>query len=82
MKTIDQYPQTVLWSAEDNAYVGYCPAVFAGGGVCHGDDPVEVLRELRELVEEEVNRLRAAGLPLPPAAPLSDPVETVGVMAA
>ena len=60
MNQIDLYAQAVAWSAGDNVYVGACPAFFGPEGVCHGDDPVEVLRELRGLVAEE-------GLKLPPA---------------
>jgi predicted RNase H-like HicB family nuclease len=79
MKAIDQYPQTVVWSAEDDTYVGYCSSFFAGG-VCHGDDPVEVLRELRDIVAGELERYRQEGLPLPRAALVSEPVQTVGVL--
>ena len=82
MNTIDQYPQTVLWSAEDNAYVGYCLSVFRGGGVCHGDDPVEVLKALRELVEEELERLRTEGKPWPAAVALPEPRQTIGTLTA
>jgi hypothetical protein len=82
MNAIDQYPQTVLWSEEDKAYVGYCLSVFRGGGVCHGDDPVEVLKELRGLVEEELGRLRTEGKPWPLPVGLPEPRQTIGALAA
>ena len=61
---IDQYPQRVVWSAEDGAFVGYCPAFFCGG-VCHAPDPVSALRALRQLIAGEIARYREEGLPLP-----------------
>ena len=79
MNAIDQFPQTVAWSAEVDTYVGYCPAFFAGG-VCHGDDPVEVLRELRGLIEGELQRYIDEGLTLPAASSL--PAQTVGILEA
>ncbi len=82
MNQIDLYTQTVAWSAEDNVYVGYCRAFFGNGGVCHGSDPVDVLRELRGLVAGELHRYAAEGLTLPPqTAKAADPVEVVGTLA-
>ncbi len=65
MKTADQYHSYVAWSDEDEVYIGYCPDLFIGG-VCHGNDPVAVYAELREIVEEEIDDCVAAGRTLPP----------------
>ena len=35
MKPEDQYLKFVLWSDEDEVYVGFCPDLFPCGGVCH-----------------------------------------------
>lgn len=62
----DRYHVFVEWSDEDSLYIGHCPDLFPYGGVCHGDDPVAVYAELREIVEEEVADLLAVAKPLPP----------------
>lgn len=81
MNAIDHYSHGVWWSPEDDAYVGYCPAFFAGG-VCHGSDPGAVQRELGELVAGEIRRYREEGLPLPSAEDFAVvPVEISGVPA-
>lgn len=64
-KPTDIYHRWVAWSEEDQVYVGHCPDLF-GGGV-HGDDPVEVARELQEAIDEWEEIHRKDGIPFPPA---------------
>ena len=78
MKTGDQYLRFVRWSDEDQHYIGYCPDLFPWGGVCHGPDEQETYRNLRDLVDQEVSELTAAGKDLPPS--LTRPMrEAIGV---
>ncbi len=60
-----QYIKIVKWSDEDQCYIGYCPGVI--GPCCHGDDEVEVYRELCEIVDEwiEIARQENESLPSP-----------------
>ena len=46
----DIYHRWVEWSEEDQVYIGRCPDLFLGG--CHGDDPLEVAKELQEIINE------------------------------
>ncbi|MFM9905386.1 MAG: hypothetical protein ACKVQJ_12550 [Pyrinomonadaceae bacterium] len=39
----DQYEKIVVWSDEDDCYIGTCPEFFFGG--VHGDDPIKVFEE-------------------------------------
>jgi predicted HicB family RNase H-like nuclease len=64
MKISDCYLKIVEWSEEDQCYVGTCPGLFYGG--CHGDNEVEVYKELREIAEENVALYKKNGKPLPP----------------
>ena len=41
MKTEDRYLKFVMWSDEDQSYVGHCPDLFPWGGVCHGQTEEE-----------------------------------------
>lgn len=68
MKREDRYLKFVRWSDEDNAYVGFCPDLFPWGGVCHGQDEEETYRQLRQLVQGEIEELTAAGRALPEPA--------------
>jgi predicted RNase H-like HicB family nuclease len=45
-----KYIKIVEWSDEDECFIGYCPGVI--GPCCHGDDEVEVYRQLCEIVDE------------------------------
>ena len=76
MKLADQYLRFVRWSDEDNQYVGYCPDLFPWGGVCHGADEQETYRELRQMIDQEVGELIAAGkdLPIPLTRPMREAV--------
>jgi predicted RNase H-like HicB family nuclease len=78
MKTEDRYLKFVRWNDDDGAYVGYCPDLFPGGGVCHGADEEQTYRQLRDLVREEIEELLASNKELP--APATRPMrELVGV---
>jgi hypothetical protein len=62
MKTIDEYHRWVEWSDEDQVYIGRCPDLITG---IHGDDPIQVYRELGEVVQDVIDHFHAAGKPLP-----------------
>ena len=72
MKAADQYHKWVQWSEEDQVYVGKCPDLITG---IHGDDPVQLYRDLCEVVEEVIAHFQAAGKPLP--APRTHPMMEV-----
>ncbi len=63
MKKSDYYLKVVEWSAEDGCYVGTCPGLMLGG--VHGDDEVEVYKELCQVVDEWVELYAADGRELP-----------------
>ena len=65
MKTEDSYLKFVLWSDEDNCYVGYCPDLFPWGGVCHSATEEQTYAQLCSLVRGEVEELRKAGKEIP-----------------
>ena len=64
MKDSDRYLKIVEWSEEDQCYVGTCPGLFYGG--CHGDNEVQVYKELSKIVEENIALYKENGKPLPP----------------
>lgn len=59
----DQYEKIVFWSDEDQVFIGMCPEVMYGG--VHGDDPVEVFKELLEVVDEWAAIFERDGTPFP-----------------
>lgn len=59
----DQYEKIVVWSKEDNCFIGTCPELLAGG--VHGDDSLEVFKELLEVVDEWVEIFKKDGRELP-----------------
>lgn len=63
MKESAKYVKLVEWSNEDNCYVGSCPGLLYGG--CHGDNELDVFRELCEIVEETVKLYQKDGKTLP-----------------
>lgn len=65
MKTIDRYHKWVEWSEVDGTYIGKCPDLITG---IHGDDPVELYRELCETVSEVIAHFEQQTRPLPPAS--------------
>ena len=64
MKAIDGYHRWVEWSDEDQVYIGKCPDLITG---IHGDDPVEVYKELGEVVQEVIDHFQQIGRELPAA---------------
>lgn len=68
MKPEDRYLKFVRWEEDDRLYVGYCPDLFPWGGVCHAESEDNAFRQLRELVQEEVQELQLAGKELPPVS--------------
>lgn len=64
MKSIaDQYEKIIVWSKEDNCFIGMCPELFAGG--VHGEDSLEVFKELLEVVDEWTEIFEKEGRELP-----------------
>lgn len=72
-----RYIKIVQWSEEDQAFVGRCPGVI--GPCCHGPDETEVYRELCSIVEDWIERMQAAGQPLPPATSGGNLAQLIGV---
>ena len=60
-----KYLKVVLWSDEDQCYVGRCPGLFFGG--CHGQNETKVYADLCKLVEEHLAELLANRETMPPA---------------
>jgi len=60
-----KYIKIVEWSEEDRCFVGYCPGII--GRCCHGEDEVEVYRELCQIVDEwlEIAQQESRELPAP-----------------
>lgn len=50
MSESTKYIKIVEWSDEDECFIGYCSGII--GPCCHGDDEVEVFRQLCEIVDE------------------------------
>lgn len=69
----DVYEKIIVWSDEDQVFIGMCPELFYGG--VHGDDSVEVFKELCEVVDEWVEIFKKDGKSLP--APKRTVLETV-----
>lgn len=69
MKTIDEYHRWVEWSDEDQTYIGRCPDLITG---IHGDDPIQVYRELGEVIQETIDHFQAEGKPLPRTRPMME----------
>ncbi|MCX7412196.1 MAG: type II toxin-antitoxin system HicB family antitoxin [Planctomycetia bacterium] len=63
MNKADRYTKLVVWSDEDNCFIGTCPELFYGG--CYGDDAKQVFAELCELAEEAIETLEEVGKPSP-----------------
>ncbi|MCG9131325.1 hypothetical protein J5I95_06535 [Candidatus Poribacteria bacterium] len=58
-----KYIKIVEWSDEDECFIGYCPGII--GPCCHGDNEVEVFRQLCEIVDELLAHVREKNKPLP-----------------
>ena len=59
-----KYIKIVEWSEEDQCFIGYCRGVI--GPCCHGDDEVEVHRELCRIVDEWLVIAHQENKALPP----------------
>ena len=64
MRPSDRYHKWVEWSEEDHAYLGKCPDLITG---IHGDDPVQLYRELCDVVDEVIQHFETEGRALPPS---------------
>ncbi len=62
-KESDLYKKIVYWSDEDNCFIGMCPELMYGG--VHGDDALEVFKELNKAVEDVIEIFEEDGKPLP-----------------
>ena len=58
-----KYIKIVEWSDEDECFIGYCPGII--GPCCHGDDEVEVYRQLCEIVDELLDHAQKKNKSLP-----------------
>jgi len=65
MKENDTYLKIVEWSEENSCYVGSVPGRI--GKCCHGDDDLEVYRELCAILYEWIDIYQKDGQPLPRA---------------
>jgi hypothetical protein len=63
-KQSDRYPLFVSWSDKDQAFIGYCPALFLGG-VCHDENRIAAYAKLVEIVEEDIQSRLEKGENLP-----------------
>ncbi len=64
MKPVDQFHKWVEWSEEDQVYIGRCPDLITG---IHGDDPVQVFRELGDVLDEVIEHYHKTGRTVPAA---------------
>jgi predicted RNase H-like HicB family nuclease len=62
MKQSDQYLKWIEWSEEDQVYIGKCPDIITG---IHGDEPIQLYRELCEVVEDVIQHFENENRPLP-----------------
>lgn len=72
-----RYLKVVMWSEEDQVYVGQCPGIV--GPCCHGDDEVKVYRQLCAIVAEQIADLHRDGDPLPPDTAQTDAARRIVV---
>ena len=63
MKISDKYHKWVEWSEEDQVYIGKCPDLITG---IHGDDPLQVYKDLCEVIEDIIHPYESENRPLPP----------------
>ncbi len=59
-----KYLKIVEWSDEDNCFIGQCPGII--GPCCHGNDEIEVYKELCQIVEEWLEIAKRENKKLPP----------------
>ncbi len=58
----DNYHKWVEWSDEDQVYLGKCPDLITG---IHGDNPIQVYKDLCEVVEDVIRHFESENRPLP-----------------
>jgi len=58
-----RYLKLVEWSEKDGCFVGSAPPII--GPCCHGSTEVEVMAQLRVIVEEWIETMLGEGHPLP-----------------
>ena len=58
MKAADRYHRWVEWSEDEQVYFGKCPDLITG---IHGDDPVEISRDLCETIEDVIRHHNETG---------------------
>ncbi len=65
----DNYHKWVEWSDEDQVYLGRCPDLITG---IHGDDPIQVYKDLCEVVEDVILHFESENrsLPTPQVRPM------------
>jgi len=65
----DNYHKWVEWSDEDQVYLGRCPDIITG---IHGDDPIQVYKDLCEVVEDVIRHFESENrsLPIPRVRPM------------
>ncbi len=64
MKERDKYLKIVEWSEKDKCYVGSVPGWI--GKCCHGDDELEVYKDVCAIVDEWIELYKKEGRPQPP----------------
>ena len=71
MKTVDKYHKWVEWSDADKVYIGKCPDLITG---IHGDDPIQVYKDLCEVIEDVIHHFESKSrfLPSPRVRPMSE----------
>jgi DNA-binding transcriptional regulator YiaG len=74
------YPLSVRWSEEDQAFVGSIPGLV--GECCHGDTPEEVIPQLRDIAEDLVTFLIQKGELLPEPLTASSNPDPVAIRSA
>ena len=63
MKKFDPYKKIIVWSEEDNCFIGTCPELMDGG--VHGKDALKVFKELCVACEEVIEIYKEDGIDLP-----------------
>jgi len=63
MKKSDLYKKIIVWSEEDNCFIGTCPELMDGG--IHGKDALKVFKELGVAVDEVIEIYKEDGIALP-----------------
>jgi predicted RNase H-like HicB family nuclease len=63
MKESAHYIKLVIWSDEDQSFIGQCPSII--GPCCHGPNETQVYAELCQIVDEWIELMKQKGIPLP-----------------